>query len=430
MLLATHRIPGLVLRDHSFTLPLDHSAPDGEQIEVFAREAVAPRHEHANLPWLCFFQGGPGGKSPRPTGAEGWIMRAADEFRVLLLDQRGTGRSTPATRQTILKRGDAAAQADYLRHFRADAIVRDAEAIRQALAGPGSRWSILGQSYGGFCALTYLSLAPNGLREALITGGIPPVFATADEVYRHTYPLIRAKNELYFARYPADQERLHAIAAHLDTHDVRLPNGDPLTVRTLQTVGQPFGMSDGFEAVHWLLDEAFAKSADGPVLSDTFLKGVFDQTSFAVGPLYAVLHEAIYAEGTATNWAAERVRAEFPEFAYDPGRPFRFTGEMIYPWMFDDDSALRPLQPAAELLAQRADWPRLYDPEQLRRNEVPVAAAVYYNDMYVARALSEQTAAQLGSCRLWVTSEYEHNGLRADGAVIFGRLLAMARGER
>lgn len=51
---------------------------------------------------------------------------------MLLLDQRGTGRSTPANRQTLPLRGGPAEQADYLTHFRADSIVRDCEAIRPA----------------------------------------------------------------------------------------------------------------------------------------------------------------------------------------------------------------------------------------------------------------------------------------------------------
>ena len=46
--------------------------------------------------WLIFLQGGPGGKSPRPTGpASGGSGQALKTHRVLLLDQRGTGRSTP-----------------------------------------------------------------------------------------------------------------------------------------------------------------------------------------------------------------------------------------------------------------------------------------------------------------------------------------------
>ncbi len=96
--------------------------------------------------------------------------------------------------------------------------------------------------------------------------------------------------------------------------------------------------------------------------------------------------------------------------------------------MFEDFAALAPLREAADLLAER-EWPLLYDPEQLRRNEVPAAAAVYANDMYVERAFSERTAADIRGLRPWVTSEYEHDGLRADGERILGRLIDLARGR-
>lgn len=43
---------------------------------------------------------------------------------------------------------------------RADNIVRDSEVIRSVLLGPESHWSILGQSFGGFCCMRYLSAAP------------------------------------------------------------------------------------------------------------------------------------------------------------------------------------------------------------------------------------------------------------------------------
>ena len=105
-----------------------------KSITVFAREISSTEHEDpAALPWLLFLQGGPGGKSPRPASLTGWMAEAAKTFRILLLDQRGTGLSTPANRQSLPLRGDAAAQASYLTHFRADSIVRDAEAIRDAL---------------------------------------------------------------------------------------------------------------------------------------------------------------------------------------------------------------------------------------------------------------------------------------------------------
>jgi len=190
-----------------------------------------------------------------------------------------------------------------------------------------------------------------------------------------------------------------------------------------------FGMSDGFEPVHYLLEEAFIAGAYGKEISYTFLRGVENALYFDTNPIYALLHEPCYCEGTASNWSAERMRAEFPEFNIAPDRPVLFTGEMVYPWMFDEYRTLQPLQEAAHLLAQFDHWPQLYDKDVLRQNTVSVAAAMYYNDMYVDRLLSEEAASLIKGCKVWATSEYEHNGLRADGEKLLGRLFGMVRGE-
>ncbi|MBX6767973.1 MAG: alpha/beta hydrolase, partial [Actinomadura rubrobrunea] len=123
-----------------------------------------------------------------------------------------------------------------------------------------------------------------------------------------------------------------------------------------------------------------------------------------------------------------RVLDEFPQFALDGDGPVRFVGEMIYPWFFEEDPALRPLRECAELLAAYEDWPDLYDVERLAANEVPVAAAVYHDDMYVDRDHSLQTADRIAGLRTWVTNEYAHNGLSADARVL-DRLIAMVRGD-
>ena len=156
---------------------------------------------------------------------------------------------------------------------------------------------------------------------------------------------------------------------------------------------------------------------------------MMDQLSFARGPLYALLHEACYAQGCATRWAAQRIRAEFAEFDPAGSAPLYFTGEMIYPWMIDADPVLRPLRQAADILAERDDWPPLYDPARLAANEVPTAAAVYYNDMYVDREFSMQTARAIRGLQTWVTSEYEHDGLRVSDGAVLDRLIGMVRGN-
>jgi pimeloyl-ACP methyl ester carboxylesterase len=403
--------PGLVLVEHEFSVPLDHSRTGGERITVFAREVADP--DGRDRPFLLFLQGGPGFEAARPTRHPtdpGWLDRALADFRVLMLDQRGTGRSSPVGSLGALSPGE---QAERLAHFRADSIVRDAEWIRRELGA--EPWSVLGQSFGGLCVTSYLSIAPEGLREAFITGGLPPLGPDIDDVYRATYARTLERNRRYYERYPADRERVRSLHEHVTAHDVRLPSGDRLTAGRLRQLGGVLGMSDGAERLHYLLE----LPRDAPA----FLHDVDAAPPYARNPLYAILHEACWADGGTTNWAAERLLpgdyADAPEL---------FTGEHVYPWMFEEYGALRPLRNAAQILAERT-WPRLYDPERLRANTVPVAAAIYTGDMYVERAFSERTAAVIRGLRPWITSEYEHNGLRADGDRILGHLIDLARGR-
>ncbi len=429
----SYRQPGVVLTDRRFSVPLDHDVPGGERIELFGRECVAAGREGAELPWLVYLQGGPGFGANRFSGKQAWLGRALRDYRVLLLDQRGTGSSTPANRQTLPLRGGPREQADYLAHFRADAIVRDCEAIRNEVTG-GAPWTVLGQSFGGFCATHYLSAAPEGLAAALITGGLPTLDGHADDVYRAAYPRMERKSLAHYARYPQDAERARRIAEYVAEHEPVLPGGYRFTTEAFQSLGILLGTGDGTHRLHYLLEDAFVRTPAGHALSDAFQEAVQGILSYAGAPLYALLHEACYAQGgRPTAWSAERVRAQFPRFdagkSLADGAPPLFTGEAVQRWMFDSDPALRPLQETADLLADRVDWPALYDRSCLAANEVPVAAAVYHDDLYVDTEHSLDTARTIRGLRTWVTDEYEHDGLRVSGPRVLDRLIGLVRGE-
>src|ERR1700753_986675 len=218
------RVPGLVTVEHTIQVPLDHADPSGEPIDVCAREVADP--DGTDRPFLGYLQGGPGFEATRPTGrprSPGWLDHALGEYRVLLLDQRGTGRSTPVG---ALPGMTPAEQAAYLTHFRADSLVRDAECVRQALGV--DRWSVLGQSFGGFCVLTYLSLAPEGLREAFFTGGLAPLRRSVGEIYARTYERVLERNRRFYDRFPADRERVARLRAAIEDGGITLPGGDQL----------------------------------------------------------------------------------------------------------------------------------------------------------------------------------------------------------
>lgn len=402
------------MREHRVSVPLDWTDPDAGSISVFAREVVDPGRRLDNLPLLVYLQGGPGGKSPRPIDRSGWLGAALKRFRVILLDQRGTGRSSRIQGSKIASFGSPQGAVDYLMCFRADSIVRDLEYLRKEEFGD-VRWSTLGQSYGGFLTLTYLSKAPDGLAACYVAGGMASIHPSADETYRRTYPRVDAKTRAFYDRFPHDAQRVGQIADQLNSAVVRLPDGDRLTVRRLQTLGIDLGMQSGADRMHWLVDEAWpGEEPDARGLSDTFLAQVMARTSYDDNPLFVVMQESIYGAGVgATAWAAERERSRHPQFAVDM-RPLTFTGEMMYPWMFEEIRSLRPFRAAADHLAAREEYPPLYDAARLAGNDVPVAAVIYLEDMYVDSGLSRGTAEEVGNVTAWVTNEFEHDGLHGD----------------
>ncbi|XP_021850495.1 uncharacterized protein [Spinacia oleracea] len=440
-------LPELRLRDHYFTVPLDYSLRSDSsfpKISVFAREVVAAGKEDQPLPYLLYLQGGPGFESPRPTESNGWIGKACEGYRVVLLDQRGTGLSTPLNTSSMRQMKSAEDLAQYLKHFRADNIVNDAEFIRERIVPEAGPWTILGQSYGGFCAVTYLSFAPQGLKQVLVTGGIPSIKngCTADAVYHACFEKIVRQNEKYYERFPQDVEVVRNIVKYLENCEeggVPLPSGGMLTPRGLQTLGLAgLGSGTGFERLHYLLERAWdpvITPGAQKQLSYYFLNAFDNWGGFNTNPLYAILHEVIYCQGAPSQWAAQRIReANGSKFdaikAAKEGRPVYFTGEMVFPWMFDEISALKHLKELSQILSEKKDWPPLYDVAALENNKVPVAAALYYEDMYVNFDLAMETAKHISGIRLWITNEYMHSGLRDGGSHVFDHLMGLLNGKK
>ncbi|MGP9538017.1 alpha/beta fold hydrolase [Brachybacterium sp. AOP43-C2-M15] len=420
----TWTLPGLQLRDITLPVPLDHADPAGAQIELFARVVTADGGE--DRPYLVYLQGGPGSEAPRPLAADspGWLARALRDHRVVMLDQRGTGRSTPVGPDSALPDGVGAAtlraaspaqQAEYLTHFRADAIVRDAELLREHLEV--RTWTLLGQSFGGFTALRYLSASAGSVETALFTGGLPSVGPDMDAVYRSTWDGMIERSERYWARFPGDRDRFRALADAAAAGRLRLPDGQRVGVERLRRLGHLLGASQGAERLHHLLD----LDPSAPALAHDLAAAL---PFGGRNPLYAVIHESCWADGAATRWAADRT---MPTAVRED--PTLLGGEHVHRDLFAEDPELGVWAEAADLLAEHR-WPRLYDEEALRRCEVPGAAAVYFGDAYVPHEHSLATAALVPGLRTWVTSEYEHNGLRASGEDVLDHLLDLAAGRR
>ncbi|KIK61165.1 hypothetical protein GYMLUDRAFT_43246 [Collybiopsis luxurians FD-317 M1] len=429
-----------------FDLPLDYNNPSGEKIRVFARNLIPKNKaktekEEKDLPYLVYLQGGPGFEIGL-MGSSGYAGEIHEQgYQTLWLDQRGTGLSTPISADTLPARLKSDRDiANYLKHFRADSIVKDCESIRQILIGDkpneeDRKWTIMGQSFGGFCSITYLSFYSEGLKEVFITGGLAPLVDNPDPNYELTVRQVVKRNKIYYAKYPQDVQRVRDIAAYLEANNVVLPSGGRLSVRRFQQLGIDFGMAGGIDRVHQIVLRASNDLELFGKISYKGLQNIENGQSFDGNPIYAILHEPIYCQGQAPRWSADRIVQKSPQFSWSHVKqlsteePIYFTGEMIFPEMFDDYAALRPLKGAAEILAQDDSWGPLYDLKQLAMNQVKVSATTYFDDMYVPFEQSQETAGKIKNTEQYITNQLAHSGIREDPKDVMKRLFQLSRRE-
>lgn len=409
-------IQGLKLEEHTLTVPLTKD-DDGRTIDVFARVVTGEGGE--KLPYLVYLQGGPGYEAPRVSAAPAspsWLPAALKRFRVVMLDQRGTGRSTPVSEET-LEMGSAAEVAEYMSHLRADGIVRDAEAFREHLGASGKEWNILGQSFGGFTLLHYLSFYPGSVRRAYFTGGIPPVGGTVDEFYSMTFDKMRWLSENYYRAFPEDREKMREALKAADAGEIVLPSGEVVSVSRLRSLGMLLGGNDGWVSLHALLEW------DPRSIQFRYdLQALLDFSGR--NPIYYVLHESCGADGGTTNWSAERVMPD--DFREDLTL---LTGEHVDSAWADTVPDLKPWKDVAHELA-KIDWPRLFDEDGLRSSDAQGAAAIYYRDAYVPFEFSMDTIELIPGVRQVITNSQEHNGLRALAGDLLDHMFDVSEGLR
>ncbi|GAT73302.1 possible prolyl aminopeptidase [Microbacterium sp. HM58-2] len=407
------RLQDLIVEEHTLTVPLVWSDPsDARTIDIFAR--VVTREGGEALPYLVFLQGGPGHEAPRPfhsSTAPVWLDEALAHHRLVLLDQRGTGLSSPVG-DDDLSRG-AAAVAEHLTHLRADAIVRDCEAVREHLGA--AAWSVLGQSFGGFTTLAYLSTDADSLDDVFITGGLSTVVRHPDEVYALCYDKMRVASERYYRRFPEHRDVMRRLVDRAAAGEIVLPDGEIVSPSRLRSVGSALGTNDGWQTVWSLLERDPRSNA---FRYDLMHAMPFDGRN----PMYYAFHESSYASGHATRWSAERTEPD--DFREDVTL---FTGEHIRREWTETVPAFRPWREVALELAE-FEWPRIYDAHAIAASGATGAAAVYVDDVYVPLEFSLETARLLPGVKLWVTSEHEHNGLRS--GPVLTHLIDLAQGRR
>ena len=82
-------------------------------------------------------------------------------------------------------------------------------------------------------------------------------------------------------------------------------------------LGAKLGAQHGAAELHGVIERADNDLDQLHRLSGAVHAEVAAMMSPATNPIYTVLHEACYASGPATRWAAERARLADPRYAID-----------------------------------------------------------------------------------------------------------------
>ena len=190
--LADCRLPKLATaaRCGTVDVPEDRSKPDGRRIGIFV--AVLPANTLSPKPDpLVILAGGPGQAATSLATFASRLVEVRRTRDVVLIDQRGTGRSAPLACAAFVPDEDPADALDTdplpravkcvrelsakgidVTQYTTEQFVADLEDVRKALGYP--RWNLWGGSYGTRAALEYLRSHGDRVRSLVLDGVAPP----------------------------------------------------------------------------------------------------------------------------------------------------------------------------------------------------------------------------------------------------------------
>jgi pimeloyl-ACP methyl ester carboxylesterase len=243
----------IAARCTTLRVPEDRSRPQGRHLELALAWIPSTSRNPAPDP-VFMLAGGPGQSAlesyPLVAGAFREVQR---ERHVILVDQRGTGRSHPLDCPTTLDKAlgvtaqvpDAATARALARDCLAELrdsdprfyttsdYVADLEAVRGALGA--EQVDLVGVSYGTRVGLEYLRRHPQRVRAAVLDSVVPPTLILGAEHARNLDAAVDTQfarceqDAACRARYGSPRARLDALLAQLRKQPQPVSYHDPLT---------------------------------------------------------------------------------------------------------------------------------------------------------------------------------------------------------
>lgn len=239
-------------------VPEDESRPAGRQIDLFVARVPAISGRKAPDPMLLI-AGGPGmGTSEMYPGVAQAFARLRRERDIVIVDQRGTGRSNALRCGSATDRDLEADTANFLaesrrcattlaqradlRQYTTSVAVRDLERVRQALGV--AQWNLYGVSYGTRVAQHYLRRYPARTRSVILDGVVPPGLALGPDIAldsQAAFDRILAR----CARDPACSDRFGDSRSHFERLQARLRTAPVSVTLPDPTSAEPVRMAFG-----------------------------------------------------------------------------------------------------------------------------------------------------------------------------------------
>jgi len=233
-------------------VPEDRSKPGGRKIRIFAAVLPANTLSPKEDP-LLILAGGPGQAASTLAPFASRLNEIRRGRDVVLIDQRGTGRSSPLNCDAFKPRDDEALETDPVPRAKAcadelhakgvdaaqyttTAWIADLEAMRNALGI--ARWNLWGGSYGTRVAQEYLRRHPDHVRTTILDGVAPPAMIITLDVWRTREDTLRdvfracTNASACRAAHPDVAATLQTIAQDLGTEGRQVEFTDPRTGRT------------------------------------------------------------------------------------------------------------------------------------------------------------------------------------------------------
>lgn len=185
---AGRQVPAVKAQCRFMSVPENWANPEGKTIQLRVAKIAARKSSEAVQDPILFLAGGPGQAALEAYPLLAAAFESINETRdVVLIDQRGTGESTPLDCEIDSSWDLLESEADvdwegYVRgclegitadprHFTTVDAVADFEHVRKALGY--EQYNLVGVSYGTRAALTYVSRHPDSIRSVVIDGVVP-----------------------------------------------------------------------------------------------------------------------------------------------------------------------------------------------------------------------------------------------------------------